>query len=74
MESENKILSIVEEEAQQSGLTLETRFDELALDSLEFVEVMVRVTAECGVDIPDEDWAKLETIGDLVCKVQSQLV
>ena len=40
--------------------------DDLGADSLDIVELMMDLEEECGVTIPDEEAAKMVTIGDLM--------
>ena len=50
-----------------STLTVDTKIKEdLQADSLDIVELMMDLEEECGVTIPDEEAAKMVTIGDLM--------
>ena len=50
-----------------STLTADTKIKEdLQADSLDIVELMMDLEEECGVTIPDEEVAKMVTIGDLM--------
>lgn len=50
-----------------STLTVDTKIKEdLQADSLDIVELMMDLEEECGVTIPDEEVAKMVTIGDLM--------
>ena len=40
--------------------------EDLKADSLDIVELMMDLEEECGVTIPDEEAAKMVTIGDLM--------
>jgi len=46
--------------------------DDLDIDSLSMVEVAVAAEEKFGVRIPDEELAKLKTVGDAVSFIQSQ--
>ena len=59
------IIELVEKESGETGLTIDSKFDEIDLDSLEFVELMLQVQSEFGVTIPDALFAKLKSISDL---------
>ena len=50
-----------------STLAADTKIKEdLQADSLDIVELMMDLEEECGVTIPDEEVAKMVTIGDLM--------
>ena len=50
-----------------STLTVDTKIKEdLQADSLDIVELMMDLEEECVVTIPDEEAAKMVTIGDLM--------
>src|SRR5699024_12884318 len=44
--------------------------DDLDIDSLSMVEIAVQTEDRYGVEIPDEDLAKLRTVGDAVEYIQ----
>jgi len=50
---------------QGSQLSLESRFDQIGVDSIDLVELLVVVDAEYGVRITQDDFAELVTLGDL---------
>ena len=60
-----------------SKINLETSFvDDLNLDSLDIVELMMKMEDEFGVEIPEEDAEGLKTVKDIVAyleKKQGQL-
>jgi acyl carrier protein len=49
-----------------------TFVDDLDIDSLSMVEVAVAAEERFGVRIPDEELAKLKTVGDAVTFIQKQ--
>lgn len=54
-----------------SEVTEEKSFvDDLDIDSLSMVEIAVQTEDRYGVEIPDEDLAKLRTVGDAVVYIQ----
>lgn len=54
-------------DADASTMTLETRVKEdLNADSLDVVELMMDLEENFGITIPDEEAAKMSTIGDIV--------
>lgn len=60
-----RILEICKRESGVSGLSESSRLDDMNLDSLEFVQLMVCINSEVK-DIPDAEWARMNTIGDIV--------
>ena len=40
--------------------------DDLGADSLDVVEMLMGIESECGVSVPDDVAATLETVGDVV--------
>lgn len=69
------IAEIIEEVVgiEPSEVTLETSFvDDLDIDSLSLVEIAVAAEDKYGVNIPDEDFAGLRTVGDVVAYLQKR--
>ena len=52
------------------GLTLDTQFSELALDSVIVLEVVSHVEQALSIRIEDEDLNKLQTMRDLQTLIQ----
>lgn len=47
-------------------ITDDARLDEdLGIDSLTLVEIVVAVEDRFGLVIPDDDWSRFQTVGDL---------
>lgn len=64
-----KVIKIVAEklDADASTMTAETSFKEdLEADSLDLFDMVMDLEEEFGVEIPSEDLAALETLGDVV--------
>jgi acyl carrier protein len=59
------ILQVIERETGQA-VTEDTPLDELHVDSLEFIDLTLTISAETGKYIPDEKLSGLHTVGDLV--------
>ncbi len=56
-----------------SKITLETSFvDDLNLDSLDIVELMMKMEDEFGVEIPEEDAEGLKTVKDIVVYLEKK--
>ena len=54
-----------------ADVTPEKNFiDDLDIDSLSMVEIAVQTEDKYGVKIPDEDFAGLRTVGDVVAYIQ----
>lgn len=69
MEMQEKVISIVSEAANVEVATIkpETSFvDDLNLDSLDMVEMMMKMEEEFGVEIPEEKTEDLKTINDVM--------
>ena len=68
MEIQEKVISIVSEAAnvEIGSIKAETSFiDDLNLDSLDMVEMMMKMEEEFGVEIPEEKTEDLKTIKDV---------
>jgi acyl carrier protein len=51
----------------ESEVVPEAKFiDDLGADSLDIVELVMALEDEYGIEIPDEDAEKIETVGDAV--------
>ncbi|MFA6236493.1 MAG: acyl carrier protein [Bacteriovorax sp.] len=56
-----------------SKINLETSFvDDLNLDSLDIVELMMKMEDEFGVEIPEEDAEGLKTVKDIVMYLEKK--
>jgi acyl carrier protein len=54
-----------------ADVTPRARFDDLGIDSLTMVDVVVAVEDRFGLVIPDDEWARFETVGDASTHLQS---
>jgi acyl carrier protein len=58
----------------ESEVVPEAKFiDDLGADSLDIVELIMALEDEYGIEIPDEDAEKIETVGDAVRYVEEHL-
>ncbi|MEI6153193.1 MAG: acyl carrier protein [Deltaproteobacteria bacterium] len=48
--------------------------DDLGADSLDIVELIMALEDEYGIEIPDEDAEKMETVGDAIRYIEEHLV
>ena len=59
---------------KQSEIRNEAKFyDDLGVDSLDFIELIVDVEQAFNIKIPDENYVKLTTVGSLVSYVDASL-
>lgn len=68
MEIQSKVISIVSDAAnvEAANIKAETSFvDDLNLDSLDMVEMMMKMEEEFGVEIPEDKTEDLKTIDDV---------
>ena len=69
----DKIKEIIIEQldVDESAVTLETHImKDLEADSLDAVEIIMAIEEEYGIEIPDEEAEKFQTVGDLVHYVE----
>ena len=69
----DKIKDIIVEQHQvdESEVTMDTNLmKDLSADSLDAVEIIMAIEDEYGIEIPDEDAEKFQTVGDLVRYVE----
>jgi acyl carrier protein len=68
MELQDKVIKIVSEATKVdiAGIKAETNFtDDLNLDSLDMVEMMMKMEEEFGLEIPEDKTEDLKTISDV---------
>lgn len=68
MEIQSKVISIVSEAAnvEAGNIKAETSFvEDLNLDSLDMVEMMMKMEEEFGIEIPEDKTEDLKTINDV---------
>ena len=69
----DKIKDIIVEQLQvdEAEVTMDTNLmKDLSADSLDAVEIIMAIEDEYGIEIPDEDAEKFQTVGDLVRYVE----
>lgn len=47
--------------------------DDLGADSLEVIELVMKMEEEFGVEMPEEETSKLKTVGDIVKAIDAKL-
>lgn len=61
-------------EVEESQIQMESLIvDDLGADSLDVVELIMRLEEKFDVEIPDEDAEKIQTVGDAVNFVKTKL-
>lgn len=71
---EDKVKSIVSEQldAPADDVNLESSFvDDLKADSLDIVELVMALEDEFDIKIPDEDYEKIKTVGDVINYIET---
>ena len=69
MAVQDKITEIIVEQlgVKREEVTPEASFvDDLGADSLDTVELVMALEEEFGIEIPDEDAEKIQTVGDAI--------
>jgi acyl carrier protein len=69
MELQEKVIKLVSEatKVDAQNISQNTNFiDDLNLDSLDMVELMMKMEDEFGVEIPEDETENLNSIGDVV--------
>ena len=57
---------------EEDKITVEASFvDDLGADSLDTVELIMELEEEFGIEIPDEDAERLNTVGSIVKYIES---
>ena len=72
---ETRVTDLIVEQlgVSKDEAVLKASFDELGADSLDIVELVMRLEEEFDVEIPDEDAEKIQTIGDAVSYLKERL-
>ena len=66
---EAKIIELIADKLNVKKANISTKTDlveDLKADSLDIVELLMAFEDEFGISLPDEDVAKLKTVGDIV--------
>lgn len=72
---QDKVIKLISDATKidAAKITLETSFvDDLNLDSLDIVELMMKMEDEFGVEIPEEDAEGLKTVKDIVTYLEKK--
>jgi len=71
-----KVAKIIEEQLNISKdeIKLDSKFvEDLGADSLDIVELMMSLEEQFGIEIPDSEAEKMQTVGDVVEYIKSKL-
>lgn len=73
MDTFNKIAKIISNQLgiDQSSVTMESTLDSLGSDSLDLVEIVMKIEDELGVEIDDSQIEQLKTVGQTVDYINS---
>ena len=72
---QEKVVKLISEatKVDSSKITMETNFvDDLNLDSLDIVELMMKMEDEFGIEIPEEDAEGLKNVRDVVTYLEGK--
>ncbi len=72
---QEKVISLIADatKIEQTKISLGTNFvDDLNLDSLDIVELMMKMEDEFGVEIPEEDAEGLRSVQDVVTYLENK--
>lgn len=72
---EEKVINLISDATKidKSKISSETSFvDDLNLDSLDIVELMMKMEDEFGVEIPEEDAEGLKSVKDVVTYLEKK--
>jgi len=75
MAIQDKITEIIVEQlgVKPEEVTAEASFvDDLGADSLDTVELVMALEEEFGIEIPDEDAEKIQTVGDAIRYIEGK--
>jgi len=74
MSLQDKVVEIIVEQLNVNAeqCVLEAKFiEDLGADSLDTVELVMKLEEEFGIDIPDEDSEKILTVGSAVSYIEA---
>ncbi len=75
MELQEKVVKLVSEATKMdsANISMNTSFvDDLNLDSLDMVELMMKMEDEFGVEIPEDETENLKSVGDVVTYLKAK--
>lgn len=75
MSVEDKVINMVVEHLKVAREEVDRSkrfFEDLKFDSLDIVELIMELEEEFQINIPDEDYEKLKTVGDAITYIESR--
>ena len=72
---QDKVIQLISSatSVEAAKINVQTRFvDDLNLDSLDMVELMMKMEDEFGIEIPDDDAEGLKSVGDVVSYLEKK--
>ncbi len=76
MATEDKVIEIVSEQlgVEKANVARTSVFvDDLKADSLDVVELVMEFEDEFKINIPDEDYDKIKTVGDAIDYIEAKI-
>lgn len=66
-----KVISIISDTThlEKEKIKPESTFDSLGVDSIDRLEIIMKIEEQFGIEISDEDAAKLSTVQEAVAKI-----
>lgn len=67
------VAKVIAEHADRdvSEITMESRFEDLAIDSLDTMDILIKLEGEIGKEIELQE--KVETVADLIAVIEKQI-
>ena len=75
MSTEEQVIKIVSDQldSPKEEISRESSFvDDLKADSLDIVELVMALEDEFDIKIPDEDYEKITTVGDVIAYIEEK--
>ncbi|MEZ6132943.1 MAG: acyl carrier protein [Planctomycetaceae bacterium] len=72
---EEKVISIVSDQLDTPKEDIDSKssfVDDLKADSLDIVELVMALEDEFDIKIPDEDYDKIKTVGDVISYIEAK--
>lgn len=73
-EIKRTVILLIDNFSNKKNKSEETTIDALAFDSLDFVELLIDLEKEFNIHIKDDEFEKVQTIGDIIKLVEKELI
>ena len=70
MSSAERLIALIKQETDED-VTIETAFDGMDLDSLDFMDLVLRIEAAFEKKLPNDAIARVKTVGDFLPLIES---